>query len=451
MKKRENQTIYSLATPPGVSAIAIIRISGPLALDVPRYFFCKKVKSNKINFRRLKDKDGSLIDEVIIISFLGPSSPTGENVLEIHCHGSEAVIKDILNVLEGKNGLQLAEPGEFTLRSFNNGKIDLTMAEGLSDLFYATTTLQRRQATAQISGKLSKPVTKWKNEIISLLSNSEALIDFYEEDLPKDLINKILEKRERIIKDIKEVLNDGFTGEIIRNGLIVTIIGPVNSGKSTALNLLARRPVAIVSNIVGTTRDLLEATININGVPVQIIDTAGFREKAGLIEKEGIKKAVKASKNADINLIVIDGSKKNWKDKIKGFSKFRKHNSLIIVNKKDRGIKGEIVDSIDDIKIVYLSLNDKKCRSILENYISSFIAQINIERSSTLITRSHHRENLKLCLKHLSISKKIKFEDDLELISEEFRLATKYLGKITGHVDVEDLLDEIFSSFCIGK
>ncbi len=444
-------TIYSLATPPGISAISIIRISGPRALQTSEFFYFTETENKSVNFRKLKQSDGSVIDEVLIVSFQSPSSSTGEDVLEIHCHGSEAVVKDILSVLEKADGFRVAEPGEFTRRAFDNGKVDLSMIEGLSDLFDAKTSLQRRQATSQMSGNLAKPINKWRAEIIEMLSFVEALIDFHDEELPINLNDKIINKRNYLIKNIEDVLSDNNIGEIIRNGLSAVIIGPVNSGKSTALNLISKRPASIVSNLKGTTRDIIEVQVNIKGIPIYLSDTAGFRKNAGLIEKEGIKRAKAASQNADIILIVIDGSVEGWKREVLKFTTYSEKKTLIVVNKIDKGLKGSKTNKINGIKTIFLSLKDNSSLAVLEKHISSFLNHINHEKSSTLITRSHHRESLIGCLQHLENSKKFHLERDIEIIAEEFRLAANLLGKITGHINVEDLLDEIFSNFCIGK
>ena len=301
-------TIYALSSGPGVSGVAVIRISGSKTSelvktitngDLPEPRVAKRKKFNKI-------KNSEIIDEGLLIWFPGPESYTGEDMAEIHVHGSIAVVRAILHELSKVNNCRLAEPGEFTKIAFQNGKINLLKAESISDLISAETEIQRKQAIQIMSGKSSEKFNLLREQLLKILSNVEAKIDFPEDDLPEDVIKNIKTDSEKIRKEIEKILDDQKVGERIREGFKIAIIGPANAGKSSLLNYLSNRDVAIVSEIAGTTRDVIEAHLNLDGYPVVISDTAGIRDSKDEIEKKGIKLALKRAEDADLNIIVIE-------------------------------------------------------------------------------------------------------------------------------------------------
>ena len=448
-------TIFALATPPGRSAIAVIRVSGPQAGDVPDLFGATSLLPRQAQRRWLRDKEGNLIDDVIMIAFVGPLSATGEDVTEIHCHGSPAVVEDILNHLAGISGFRLAEAGEFTRRAFDNNKTDITAAEGLADLIEANTSLQRVQAAAQMAGSLRRPVENWRREIISCLSELEASIDFTDEDLPATLETQIRNRIQTIHSDMKAGLADFHKGQIIRTGLSIVLAGPVNAGKSTLLNLLARRPAAIVSAMPGTTRDSIEVGLEIAGVSVVVKDTAGWRQTDDPIEKEGIERARQAASDADILVFVVDGSQPGWSEELDEIINWGSQTSLILMNKCDVGVvtddKRHTADRASEETVLSISAKDGSGLSEFETRLGEIIQNLNRTSSSITLTRVRHQQAVRQAVEHLEASLHLSVTNQTELVAEEFRSATSALSRILGHVDIEDLLDHIFSNFCIGK
>ena len=450
-----SDTIFALATPPGRSALAVIRVSGPRARDVPRVFGGASLQPRQAQRRWLKDKNGNLIDDVMMIAFLGPFSATGEDVTEIHCHGSPAVVEDILGQLAAVSSFRLAEAGEFTRRALDNNKTDITSAEGLADLIDADTSLQRAQAVAQMAGSLRQPVENWRKELISCLSALEASIDFADEELPETLETQIRKRIQTIHDDMKAGLTDFRKGQIIRSGLSVVLAGPVNAGKSTLLNLLARRPAAIVSAIPGTTRDSIEVALQIAGVPVLVTDTAGWRQTDDLIEKEGIDRAKQAAAEADVLVVVVDGSQHSWPSDMNQILTWGSQSSLVLLNKSDIGIipddKQQSSNHLIKENVLSVSAKDEKGLSALEERLEAIVKDLNRTSSSVTLTRVRHQQAVRQASKHLQASLRLSLTDQTELVAEEFRSATSALSRILGHVDIEDVLDHIFSTFCIGK
>lgn len=448
-------TIFALATPPGRSALAVIRVSGKSALAVPEAFGVESVEPRKAHRRWLKDADGILLDEVMLIGFLGPASATGEDVLEIHTHGSPAVIEDILHHLAGLPGFRPAEAGEFTRRALDKGKTDITAAEGLVDLIAAETSLQRRQATAQMAGSLRRPVETWRADIISCLSLLEASIDFADEELPDTIEAQIQNRIHAILEEMLVGLAASHRGEMVRSGLSVVLAGPVNAGKSTTLNALARRPAAIVSDHPGTTRDSVEVSLNISGVPVVLTDTAGWRQTDDPVENEGINRAKQAASEADLLMIVVDGSQPGWADNVLAISGWSQSDVLVLVNKQDKGIQDErgqlVCDQIPEANVIAISAHNGSGLEGLEARLNQFVADMNSGSSSVILTRVRHRQALNEAVHHLQASLSLSVVEQTELVAEEFRSATVALSRILGQIDIEDVLDHIFSSFCIGK
>ena len=442
-------TIYALSSGPGVSGIAVIRISGSKVekivklitndqLPEPRQATLKKF--NKIN-------NSELIDEGILIWFPGPESYTGEDMAEIHVHGSIAVVRTILDQLSKIENCRLAEPGEFTKIAFQNEKINLLKAESISDLISAETEIQRQQAIKIMSGKSSDKFNSLREKLLKILSNVEAKIDFPEEDLPDDVIKNIKNDSEKIRLEIEKILNDQKVGERIREGFKIAIIGPANAGKSSLLNYLSNRDVAIVSEIAGTTRDVIEAHLNLDGYPVVISDTAGIRESQDEIEKKGIKLALKRAEDADLNIIVIEPKSVNFT----GFlNDLISEKSIIVINKIDLGYK-DINQQIEKFNPIFLSIKNETNLDELINRIKDKLKNKFVSSNETLITRERHRQSLEACVQNLINFEEKNSQEDFDKAAEDIRLATRHLGMIVGKVDVEEILGSIFNDFCIGK
>ena len=440
------ETIFALATPPGQSAIAIFRLSGDRVASLAEKLSGKIHHHRQLTPSLLKDETGAPLDDAMMVYLQSPHSPTGEDVLEIHCHGSLSVIDALSRYLAHQEGVRAAQPGEFTKRAFDNGKMDLTEVEGLADLIAAQTDSQRRQALGQLKGQMRRQATAWRQDIISLSGRLESLIDFSDEELPDSVLTDIGAKRDSLIQMLSDVLDDDSRGEIIRNGLQVVLLGPVNAGKSTALNALAGRPAAIVSDEAGTTRDIVEVRLDIDGVAVILQDTAGVRDEAGTVESIGIARAKQAAQEADLVIIMADGSQSNWQEDALGLAQSVTGAALYIVNKADR-----LVGSADETRFTPLSLQNESDVEILEDMVAEAIRPLNHEGSASLITRQRHRALIGKALAALRSSSDMSIEDSPELVAEDLRVAADALGQMTGHIDVEDILGDIFSSFCIGK
>ena len=443
-------TIFSLSSGPGVSGVAIIRISGPdckkiidkmvnSPLPAPRVATLKKI--NKIN-------TNELIDQGLILWFPGPESYTGEDLLEFHVHGSRAVIDAIIKSISEIKNCRLAEPGEFTKKAFQNGKINLLQAESVADLISSETEIQRRQAIEIMKGNHSSKYENWRNKLIKILSNIEAKIDFPDEDLPKNILEKIKNTTSQLIKEMSKALDDQNVGERIREGFKIAILGPTNAGKSSLLNYLSKREVAIVSEFAGTTRDIIETHLNIDGYPVVMSDTAGIREAKDEIEKRGIKLALKKAEDADLNIVVIEPKSGYFTGVLKGLINSEK--TILVVNKLDLGVD-KIERELKNFNPIYISIKKEKNLSMLIKIIRDKLKNKFLSTEDTLITRERHRQHLKQCLNYLENFETKKSENDFDKAAEDLRLATRHLGMIVGKVDVEEILDSIFSDFCIGK
>ena len=442
-------TIFALSTGPGISGIAIVRISGEDTIKViklltnasipePRVATLRKI--NKIN-------TSELIDEGIILWFPGPDSYTGEDMAEFHIHGSKAVIDALHSSISQIENCRLAEPGEFTKLAFQNGKINLLKAESIADLISAETEIQRQQAVKIMNGQSSETFNSLREKLLKILSNIEAKIDFPDEDLPQDILNNTKKISSEVILSIKKILNDQGVGERIREGFKIAIIGPTNAGKTSLLNLLSNRDVAIVSEIAGTTRDVIETHLNIEGYPVVVSDTAGIRDSKNEIEKKGIKLALDKAENADLKLIIIDAKSIDFKGVLK---ELLDENAILVVNKSDL-LKEDLSSEIKNFEHVLISVKNNFNVEDLIIKIKNKLKNKFITSEDILITRERHRQHLEKCLNYLKRFEEKNEAQDFDKAAEDLRLATRHLGMIVGKVDVEEILGSIFNDFCIGK
>ena len=442
-------TIYALSTGPGISGLAVIRISGKDTKVAVHKITGRNVpKPRTAVIRKFNNINGNqLIDEGILLWFPGPTSYTGEDMAELHVHGSRAVINEIQNSLSKIPNLRLAEAGEFTKLAFQNGKINLLKAESIADLISSETEIQRQQAIKVMSGKSSDKFNSLRNRLLKILSKVEAKIDFPEDDLPEDILLNIHTEAKSIRQEIKKILNDQKVGERIREGFKISIVGPSNAGKSSLLNYLSKKDVAIVSEIAGTTRDIIEAHLNLDGYPVVISDTAGIRSSKDEIEKKGIKLALKNAENADLNIIVIEPKSTDFtyflNDKIS-------KKAILVINKMDLGID-EISNEIKKYDPIYISVKEEINLDKLINLIKQNLKNKFISSKDIYITRERHRINLEKCFDSLKNFEEKKSLEDFDKAAEDLRLATRYLGIIVGRVDIEEILGSIFNDFCIGK
>ena len=442
-------TIYALSTGPGVSGVAIIRISGPDTLKVIKLLTNKDApRPREATLRKINNINTSeLIDEGIVLWFPGPESYTGEDMAEIQVHGSKAVIDAIHKNISNIENCRLAEPGEFTKLAFQNGKIDLLKAEGVADLISSETEIQRKQAVKIMSGRLADQFNLLREKLLQILSHVEAKIDFPDEDLPKDILNKIKKNSEEVSKDVEKILNDQKVGERIREGFKIAILGPTNAGKSSLINHLSNRDVAIVSEIAGTTRDVIEIHLNIDGYPVIVSDTAGIRESKDEIEKKGIKLSLNRAEEADLKLVVVDAKKPDFTDTLRGLLD---EDAILVLNKSDL-LEKNIDPEIKKKNHVLISIKDNSNIDELIQKIKSILKNKFITSDDILITRERHRQHLEQCLDHLKRFNQKKEVEDFDKGAEDLRLAARHLGMIVGKVDVEEILGSIFNDFCIGK
>ncbi|MDC3061851.1 tRNA uridine-5-carboxymethylaminomethyl(34) synthesis GTPase MnmE [Candidatus Pelagibacter sp.] len=442
-------TIYALSSGPGVSGVAIIRISGSETSEVIKSLTKKDLpKPRMATLRKINHINTSeLIDEGIILWFPGPESYTGEDMAEIHVHGGKAVVLALQKEIAKIKNCRLAEPGEFTKLAFQNGKISLLKAESIADLISAETEIQRLQAVKIMKGRSSTKFNELRERLLKILSFVEAQIDFPDEDLPEENLNKIKNDSSEVLKEINKILNDQKVGEIIREGFKIAIIGPTNAGKSSLINNLSNREVAIVSEIAGTTRDVVETHLNIDGYPVIISDTAGIRDSKDEIEKKGIRLSLKKAENADLKLILVDARKVD----LSGYlNDLLKNDAILVINKSD--LLNEKLDAeISKLSPVLISLKNNTNIDMLISRIKNSLKNKFISEEDILITRERHRQHLFQCADYLEEFLLKNEKKDFDKAAEDLRLATRHLGMIVGKVDVEEILGSIFNDFCIGK
>lgn len=434
-----NGTIFAPATASGKAGVAVIRVSGPKALEaVKKMTAIKTPVPRKAMFSEIHTPDGTAVDNGLVLYFPCPNSFTGEDVVEFQTHGGRAIISAVLSGLAQIGGFRPAGRGEFTRRAVENGKMDLTAAEGLADLVDAETEQQRKQALRQMGGALAKIYEDWHDRLLHVLAWMEAYIDFPEEEIPEDVSADVRGKIAGLMSEIQVHLNDGRRGEKLRDGFQIAIIGAPNAGKSSLMNRLAQRDVAIVSSAAGTTRDIIEVRLDINGYPVIVADTAGLRDTDEEIEAEGVRRAKARAEEADLVLWLSDalkGKNNTETEKIDSEKIFR------IMNKADQ------TEPQNDGNI-WISAKTGQGIDVLLDRIGRFVEEKMALREEPSLTRLRHRKALEECLQCLNSSLKA---PEIELMTEDLRMAMRSLGKITGQVQVEELLDVIFKDFCIGK
>ena len=436
-------TICALASGPPPAAIAIIRISGPAVQTIGEKLLESGLPAPRMaRLRTLRDDAGTHIDEGLALFMAGPDTYTGEDSLELFLHGGQAVIEHALAALTAIEGVRLAEPGEFTRRAFENGKLDLTQAEGVADLIEAETASQKTQALRQLGGALSEIYADWQAQLTDILALLEVSIDFPDEgDAPEKVDAPALKKLETLRVQMVNALGDGGIGERIRDGFRVAIIGPPNAGKSTLLNALAGREAAIVTDIAGTTRDVVEVRLRLGGAIVWLADTAGLRETEDVVEAEGVRRAAKAAEQADIRLHVIDGA-----DPSPPLGPVEPQD-IVLFNKADLRPEGLAPDGA-----VPVSAASGQGVGRIRNMLDHWVRQQTDLGEASVITRARHRTGLTAGTAHLeSAAHLIQSGEGAELAAEEVRLTARALSSLIGEVGVEDVLGSVFSSFCIGK
>ncbi|MWB76937.1 tRNA uridine-5-carboxymethylaminomethyl(34) synthesis GTPase MnmE [Pseudooceanicola sp. 216_PA32_1] len=424
-------TIFALASAPGKAGVAVVRISGPDALTAGRALAGSLPGHRASALRRLVDDQGNVLDEALVLAFVGPASFTGEDVVELHLHGSTAVIDSVLRCLSSRPGLRQAEAGEFTRRALENNRLDLAQVEGLADLIDAETEAQRQQALRVLSGQLGDLAGRWRTDLIRAASLIEATIDFADEDVPVDVMPEVRELLDRVRVDLQREIAGSGIAERVRSGFEVAILGAPNVGKSSLLNALAGRDAAITSEFAGTTRDVIEVRMDLGGLPVTLLDTAGLRDTEDHVERIGIERARQRAGHADLRVVLqLDDS----------VPEIDLQPDDIVIRSKVDLVGGEGISSRTGAGVDALV---SRIRSVLVGRASNV----------GIATRERHRTAMMKAAEHLAAADALSHHgpDMADLCAEELRTAIRALDSLVGRVDVESLLDEIFSSFCIGK
>ncbi len=462
-------TIFAPITSIAKSGVSVIRISGSQTIECLKALgFKGEAQHQKISFQKIRDpKTNEIIDEVLVSFFQNPHSFTGEDVAEISIHASPFILKKLLEILSQQKNCRLAEAGEFSKRAFLNGKMDLVQAEAIPDLIASETAAQHKQALRQLEGKLGKIYEDWRFRLIEISAMLEAAIDFPDEDLPQNIIDNVEANVQKLRNEIAAHLNDKNIGQKIKNGLSLAIIGAPNAGKSSLINFLAQSEVAIVSEIAGTTRDVVEVHLEIAGVPVKISDTAGLRDTEDKIEIEGIRRALQKAAAADIKIFMVDATNPIIREDLID------ENTIVVENKTDlislswtgfvtpftRSLKNgtEHVDGVtnpvqpeakDNDYFISISLTNNTNTSELLQKLEEKIREIIPNQASPLITQERYRVALKNAVENLE---EFSLQKNIELAAEDLRMTAREIGKITGKIDIDNILDVIFSRFCIGK
>jgi len=438
---RRDDTIFAPATGAGRAGVAMVRVSGPAARFAVQTVTRKAPPPpRRATFRALRSGSGEVFDRGLVLWFPGPDSLTGEDVAEFQVHGGQAILAVLSETLAAIPGVRTADSGEFTRRAVENGKLDLTQAEAIADLVDAETPAQRRQALRQYDGALAKLTDGWRSELSKALAWAEAAIDFSDEDLPGDVVSDARQAASVVRQAIAAHFSDGRRGELVREGLFVAVVGAPNAGKSSLVNALAGRDVAIVAETAGTTRDVIEVRLNLSGYAVVLADTAGLRAAADGVEAEGVRRALVRAENADLVVLVKDGSVPDT-----GLELHDKKDSITVVTVWN---KADLPWPAEQIGLKLSLMTGEGLETVVEAIAAAARQKLEAGGEAPLLTRARHREALKEALAALA---RAEAQEQPELFAEDLRLAVRAIGRITGRVDVEDLLDLIFRDFCIGK
>ena len=425
-------TIFALASAPGKAGISIVRLSGPLAINVAEKLTKSKLKEKQPNLRVIYDSDNHFVDQALILIFSKPYSFTGENVVEFHLHGSSAVVSSVIKLLGNFKGLRAAEAGEFTRCALDNGKLDLAQVEGLADLIEAETDAQHKQAARIFNGALGEKTKEWRAKLVKAGALLVATLDFADEEVPEEVTPEVEKLINMVLSDLDKQIIGVQTAERIRSGFEVAIVGAPNLGKSTLLNYLVGRDAAITSNVSGTTRDIIEVKLDLRGLPVTILDTAGIRISDDKLEEIGISRALERSSLSDLRIVLTEDGE--YPSGLK-----KRDTDIICIAKDDQGnrggVSGKTGAGIDRLKNnIWDILNDKA------QYVG-------------IATRERHKSSMVNAKKFL-VNAIVSLRDGPEyydITAEEIRAATSALDSLIGRIGVEDVLDEVFSSFCLGK
>ncbi len=444
-----SDTIYALSTAAGVAGIAVVRISGNQAIAALTALCGRLPRSRMLCRRALRHPNsGEPLDDAMVVQFPGPASYTGEDVVELHIHGGRAVVAGVLAALGAQPGVRLAEAGEFTRRAFLNGRMDLTEAEGLADLLAAETAAQRRQALTQAGGQLHSQVEAWRDRLIEAMALTEVALDFSDEgDVDDGVLAEVPGRLGKLVEEMSSALNSASRAEIVRDGFRVVLAGPPNAGKSSLLNAMLKREAAIVSAEPGTTRDVIEARLDLDGLAVIVSDTAGLRAALGAVEQEGIRRTLAVAQGAHLVLWVIDQLDPVPEPDL-GI-RAQTVPVMPIVNKVDLGCLGRPLRGVD-MDVLRVSARSGQGLSALLDRIAAAARAAAGTQEGLTVTRARQRDALVQARNAIASAASL-YPRDLELRAEDLRHAAQALGRITGRVDVEDVLDHVFGAFCIGK
>lgn len=448
-------TIAAISTPPGRGGIGIVRLSGARSLEIAKALFRAAGRAelgapNRAQYGRIVDAAGETVDTALLTYFKSPHSYTGEDVVELSCHGSPVILRKVLDMAL-ELGARLAEPGEFTLRAFLNGRMDLAQAQAVRDMIEAQTYYQAKLAMRQLEGELSRRLEPIKQSIIEAIVHLESAVEFVEEDISPEAISSLAAKLEGARRELERIASSFALGRFVREGFDLAIVGRPNVGKSSVFNRLIGSERAIVTEIPGTTRDALYETTSISGVPVRLIDTAGIRQTADVVEKIGIERTKAAMADADIVLLVLDSSEPLSSDDLKLLEEVPPEKRIVVLNKSDLPRRLESGADLDG-ELLVSALNGSGFDRLTEAIFGRLAGRDSPERDDIMITDARQHDAMRRALGQIEQAKKLMLEGELEeVILLKLRSALEALGEITGETSTEDILDQIFSTFCIGK
>jgi len=457
---KEFDTIAAIATSIGEGGISIIRVSGDKSIDIVNSIFIGKnnrklhdLKSYTMRYGHIVDKNGVRLDEVIISYMKGPKSFTAEDTIEINCHGGVVGTNRILQEII-RAGARMAEPGEFTKRAFLNGRIDLSQAEAVIDIIRAKTELSMKSALMQSEGTISKEIKIIRNKLLSVIAHIEATVDYPEEDMEEVTAGKVSEEVTEIISEVDMLLSTADEGKILREGLSTVIVGKPNVGKSSLLNALVKEKRAIVTDVPGTTRDVIEEYISIEGIPVKIVDTAGIRETEDIVEKIGVEKSKEKIDEADLVILILDLSNRLTHEDREIIDYIKDKKYIVLLNKSDLGgkIEREELQSLKSKYITNISVKTGEGLNLVKEHIKDLFFNGEIKTEGIFVTNNRHKESLVRAKENLEASlNALEFTSAIDLASIDIRNAWMNLGEITGEALEEDIIHKIFSEFCLGK